>query len=264
MKEPATMSVLDRFGLSGRTILVAGGARGMGREAALLAAATGADIAVLDILADETAATVAEIRSTHGVRAAGYVADLSDAAAARAAVDQAIADLGRLHVLFNCTGIVYNTDILDIPPDDWARTMSVNVNAQFYVAQAVARHMAAHGGGSIVCIGSNSGVIVDRPQSQAHYNASKAAVHQMVKSLACELGDKNIRVNAVAPGFIVTEMTKKGMANPEWLDSWNANTPIGRLGRPDEIAHVMLFLASDAASFMTGAIVIADGGYTCW
>jgi len=236
----------------------------MGREIALLAAATGADIAILDILPDETAATLAEIRAGHGVRAAGFVADLSDAAAARAAVDQAIAELGRLDVLFNCTGIVYNTDVLDIPPEDWARTMSVNINAQFFVAQAVARHMSDNGGGAIVCIGSNSGFIVDRPQNQAHYNASKAAVHQMVKSLACELGPRNIRVNAVAPGFIVTEMTRKGIANPEWLDSWTANTPIGRLGSPEEIASIMLFLASDAASFMSGAIVIADGGYTCW
>lgn len=258
------MSVLDRFGLAGRGVIVAGGARGMGRETALLAAATGADIAILDVLPDETTATVAEIRDRCGVRASGHVADLSDAAAAQAAVGRAIADLGRAHVLFNCTGIVYNTDVLDIPPEDWARTMNVNVNAQFYVAQAVARHMATQGGGAIVCIGSNSGFIVDRPQTQAHYNASKAAVHQMVKSLACELGPKNIRVNAVAPGFIVTEMTKKGMSNPEWMGNWTENTPAGRLGTPGEIANVMLFLASDAASFMTGSIVIADGGYTCW
>lgn len=258
------MSVLDRYGLAGRTAIVAGGARGMGRAVAELAASTGADIAILDILEAETAETASHIAATFGRKAKGFVADLSDAAKAEQAVEAAIAELGRIDVLFNCTGIAPNTDVLDIPASEWAQVMNVNVNAQFYVAQPVARHMAGQGGGSIVCIGSNSGFIVDRPQPQAHYNASKAAVHQMVKSLACELGPKNVRVNAVAPGFIVTEMTKRGMSNPEWLTTWTQNTPMGRLGKPEEIASVMLFLASDASSFMTGSVVIADGGYTAW
>jgi NAD(P)-dependent dehydrogenase (short-subunit alcohol dehydrogenase family) len=258
------MSVLDRYGLAGRTAIVAGGARGMGRAVAELAASTGADIVILDILKTETAETAAHIASAYDRKTKGIVVDLADAAEAEAAVDAAVAEFGRIDVLFNCTGIAPNTDVLDIPAAEWAKVMTVNVNAQFYVAQPVARHMAANGGGSIVCIGSNSGFIVDRPQPQAHYNASKAAVHQMVKSLACELGPKNVRVNAVAPGFIVTEMTKRGMSNPEWLTTWEQNTPIGRLGKPDEIANVMLFLASEASSFMTGSIVIADGGYTAW
>lgn len=258
------MSVLDRYGLHGRTAIVAGGARGMGRAVAELAAQTGADIVILDILEAETRETAAHIASTHGRKTKGIVADLSDAKAAQTAVEQAVAEFGRIDVLFNCTGIAPNTYVLDIQADEWAQVMNVNVNAQFFVAQAVARHMAETGGGSIVCIGSNSGLIVDRPQPQAHYNASKAAVHQMVKSMACELGRKNIRINAVAPGFIVTEMTRRGMSNPEWLTTWTANTPMGRLGKPEEIANVMLFLASDAAAFMTGSIVIADGGYTAW
>ena len=258
------MSVLDRYGLRGRTALVAGGARGMGRAVAELAAQTGADIAILDILEAETRETAAHIASAYGRKTKGIVADLSDAKAAQTAVDQAVAAFGRIDVLFNCTGIAPNTYVLDIPAEEWAKVMNVNVNAQFFVAQAVARHMAEIGGGAIVCIGSNSGFIVDRPQPQAHYNASKAAVHQMVKSMACELGAKNIRINAVAPGFIVTEMTKRGMSNPEWLTTWTENTPMGRLGKPEEIANVMLFLASDASAFMTGSIVIADGGYTAW
>lgn len=258
------MSVLDRYGLNGRTAIVAGGARGMGRAIAELAAQTGADIVILDILEAETKETADYIASTYGRRTKGIVADLSDAAAAQAAVEQAVAEFGRIEVLFNCTGIAPNTYVLDIPAAEWAQVMNVNVNAQFFVAQAVARHMAEIGGGSIVCIGSNSGFIVDRPQPQAHYNASKAAVHQMVKSLACELGPKNVRVNAVAPGFIITEMTKRGMSNPEWLTTWTENTPMGRLGKPEEIANIMLFLASEASAFMTGSIVIADGGYTAW
>jgi NAD(P)-dependent dehydrogenase (short-subunit alcohol dehydrogenase family) len=258
------MSVLDRYGISGRIAIVAGGARGMGRAIAELAASTGADIAILDILEAETRETTAHIAATYGRRTKGIVADLSDPVQAARAVDAAVSEFGRVDVLFNCTGIAPNTDVLDIPPAEWAKVMNVNVNAQFYVAQSAAKHMAKQGGGAIVCIGSNSGFIVDRPQPQAHYNASKAAVHQMVKSLACELGPKNVRVNAVAPGFIVTEMTKRGMSNPEWLTTWTENTPMGRLGKPEEIANIMLFLASDASSFMTGSIVIADGGYTAW
>jgi NAD(P)-dependent dehydrogenase (short-subunit alcohol dehydrogenase family) len=121
---------------------------------------------------------------------------------------------------FGLAGRTANTDALDIPPEEWARVVSVNVNGQFYIAQAVGRHMAEQGGGSIVAIGSNSGFIVDRPQPQAHYNASKAAVHQMMKSLAIELVPKNIRVNAVAPGYVMTELTKRGMSDPEWLPIW--------------------------------------------
>lgn len=252
----------DRYGLSGRTAIVADGARGMGRPVAELAAQTGADIAILDILEAETGETAAHIASTYDCKTKGTVADLSDAKAAQAAVEPAVAAFGRVDVLFNCTGIAPNTYVLDIPADEWAQVMNVNVNAQFFVAQAAARHMADSGGGSIVGIGSNSGFIVDRPQPQAHYNASKAAVHQMVKSMACELGAKNIRINAVAPGF--TEMTKRGMSDPEWLTTWTDNTSMGRLGKPEEISNVMLFLASEASAFMTGSVVIAHGDYTAW
>ncbi len=173
-------------------------------------------------------------------------------------------DFGRVGVLFNCIGINPNTDFLEIPPEEWQDVMAVNVNAQFFVAQAFARQMARAGGGSIVAIGSNSGFTVDKPQPQAHYNTSKAAVHQMVKSMAIELAPHKIRVNAVAPGYVLTEMTKLGLSNAEWVKVWEEMTPMKRFAEPSEIANVMLFLASDAASYMTGSIVLVDGGYTCW
>jgi NAD(P)-dependent dehydrogenase (short-subunit alcohol dehydrogenase family) len=157
-----------------------------------------------------------------------------------------------------------NTDALEIPPEEWRSVMDVNVNAQFFAAQAFARKMVNAGGGSIVAIGSNSGFIVDKPQPRAHYNTSKAALHQMVKSLAVELAPHGIRVNAVAPGYVLTEMTKRGLGNAEWVKLWREMTPMGRFAEPAEIANVMLFLASDAASYVTGSVVLADGGYTCW
>ncbi|WP_127144490.1 glucose 1-dehydrogenase [Pelagibacterium montanilacus] len=258
------MNALERFGLAGKTAVITGGARGIGYAVAELCAQAGADIAIIDVLAEQAEDSAKAIAKATGKKAFAFGADLADAAAAKAVVDEAHRALGRIDVLMNCVGIGPNTEVLDIPAEEWAQVMNVNVNAQFYVGQAVARKMADAGGGSIVAIGSNSGFIVDRPQPQAHYNASKAAVHQMVKSMAIELAPKNIRVNAVAPGYVITEMTKRGMSNPEWLDIWVEATPMGRLGKPEEIANVMVFLASDAASYMTGSIVLADGGYTCW
>jgi len=258
------MTVLERFGLRGKIAIVAGGARGIGRSLAELAAASGADIAIVDILEDQAQRTAQEIALDSGKKVAAWGADLSDPTMVARVTDAISDQFGRLDILFNCIGINPNTPALDMAPQEWERVMQVNVNAQFYMLQAVARKMVAQGGGAIVVIGSNSGFIVDKPQPQAHYNSSKAALHQMVKSLAVELAPYNIRVNAVAPGYVITDMTARGMSNPEWLPLWREMTPMGRFGQPEEIANVMLFLASNAASYMTGSIVLADGGYTCW
>jgi NAD(P)-dependent dehydrogenase (short-subunit alcohol dehydrogenase family) len=258
------VDALHRFGLAGRVAIVTGGARGIGRAIAELAAATGAEVALIDMLGPLAHETATEIAHKTGRRVQAFVADLSDPKQAADVTETVTNAFGRVNVLFNCIGINPNTDVLEISPEEWTNVITVNVNAQFFIAQAVARHMAANNGGSIVAIGSNSGCIVDRPQPQAHYNTSKAAVHQMVKSLAVELAPKNIRVNAVAPGYVLTELTKKGVSNPEWLPIWINSTPIGRLGTPEEIANVMLFLASDASSYMTGSVVLVDGGYCCW
>jgi NAD(P)-dependent dehydrogenase (short-subunit alcohol dehydrogenase family) len=258
------MNAVDRFRLDGRTAVVTGGARGIGLATAALSAAAGADIAIVDILGKRGRASAAKLHSESGRTVRFYEADLRDAKRANAVADEIVSDFGNIDILYNCIGIGPNTDLLAISPEEWRDVIDVNVNAQFFIAQAVARHMVAEGGGSIVAIGSNSGLIVDRPQPQAHYNASKAAVHQMVKSMAIELAPHKIRVNAVAPGFIMTEMTEAGAANPEWMEAWTGNTPLARLGKPDEIAYAMLFLASDAASYMTGSILVVDGGYTCW
>jgi NAD(P)-dependent dehydrogenase (short-subunit alcohol dehydrogenase family) len=254
---------LEQFRLDGRTAVVTGGARGIGFAIASLAAEAGADIAIVDLL-EQGADSAKAIAEKTGRRTKFYQADLRDPAKARAVADDVENDFGRVRVLFNCIGINPNTGFLEIPPEEWQDVMAVNVNAQFFVGQAFARKMAASGGGSIVVIGSNSGFTVDKPQPQAHYNTSKAAVHQMVKSMAIELAPHKIRVNAVAPGYVLTEMTKLGLSNTEWVKIWEEMTPMKRFAEPAEIANVMLFLASDASSYMTGSIVLADGGYTCW
>ncbi len=258
------MTPIDKFGLDGKVVVVTGGARGIGYAVAELSASTGADIAIVDILDDAGTAAVHNLNSSSGKKMRFYKADLRDPAQARDVAAKVEADFGRVNVLFNCIGVNPNTDVLEIPAEEWTNVMNVNVNGQFFIAQAFAKQMARQGGGSIVAIGSNSGFIVDKPQPQAHYNTSKAAVHQMVKALAVELAPFKIRVNAVAPGYVLTEMTKRGLGNQEWVKIWEEMTPMHRFAEPSEIAYTMLFLASDAASYVTGAILLVDGGYTCW
>ncbi|MGO7542362.1 SDR family oxidoreductase [Rhizobium ruizarguesonis] len=258
------MSPLNRFRLDGQTVVVTGAARGIGFAVAELCVDAGANVAIVDILEEQGQASAKRLADASGKSVRFYSADLRDWKRAETVVEDINRDFGPVNVLMNCIGIGPNTDFLKISPQEWQDVMNVNVNAQFFIAQAVAKTMVDNGGGSIVSIGSNSGLIVDRPQPQAHYNASKAAVHQMIKSMACELAPHKIRVNAVAPGFIVTDMTKEAIINSGWLPTWELNTPMGRMGKPEEIAFAMLYLASDAASYVTGSILVVDGGYTCW
>ncbi len=257
------MDALKKFRLEGRTAVVAGGARGIGYASAELMAGAGADIVLVDLEEKLGRASAERLRET-GRQVAFHHADLRDPAAAARVAESVEDDFGRADILVNCVGICHNTDVLEIPAEEWRQVMQVNVDAQFFTAQAFARRMVAAGGGSIVCIGSNSGFTVDKPQPQAHYNASKAAVHQMVRSLAVELATRNVRVNAVAPGYTLTEMTKRGLSKREWVEVWEEMTPMRRFADPDEIAHAVLYLASDAASYVTGSVLLVDGGYSCW
>ena len=258
------MTPTDKFGLSSKVAVVTGGARGIGYAVADLSASVGADIAIIDILDDVGTDAAKNLSRSSGRKVNFYKADLRDPAQAKQVAAKVEEDFGKVDVLFNCIGVNPNTDVLDIPAEEWTNVLNVNVNGQFFIAQAFAKQMARHGGGSIVAIGSNSGFIIDKPQPQAHYNTSKAAVHQMVKALAVELAPYKIRVNAVAPGYVLTEMTKRGLSNKEWVTVWEEMTPMRRFAEPSEIAYTMLFLASDAASYVTGAILLVDGGYTCW
>jgi NAD(P)-dependent dehydrogenase (short-subunit alcohol dehydrogenase family) len=264
LAQESLMNAIDKFKLDGKTAVVTGGARGIGYSVAELSASVGADIAIVDILDDVGVDAARRLAQSSGRRVEFYQADLRDPSSVDAVAAKVEADLGRVDVLFNCIGVNPNTHVLEIPAEEWQNVMNVNVNGQFFAAQAFAKQMARHGGGSIVAIGSNSGFIVDKPQPQAHYNTSKAAVHQMVKSLAVELAPHKIRVNAVAPGYVLTEMTKRGLDTSEWVKLWEEMTPMHRFAEPSEVAYTMLFLASDAASYVTGAILLVDGGYTCW
>lgn len=254
----------ERLKLDGRVAVVTGGGRGIGLACAEALAETGARVVIADAdaaVAEEGRATLAE----KGIDAAVIALDVTDPTAVTAAADDIVARFGRVDVLVANAGIARSgVAAEDVTDELWLNVNDVNYNGVFWCNRAFGRHMLKAGKGSIVNIGSMSGFIVNRPQDQAYYNASKAAVHHLTKSLAAEWGPRGVRVNAVAPTYIETPMTKFAYDKPGWVDAWLRDTPMNRLGQPAEIASVVQFLASDAASLMTGSIVLADGGFTCW
>jgi NAD(P)-dependent dehydrogenase (short-subunit alcohol dehydrogenase family) len=172
---------------------------------------------------------------------------------------------GKVDILVNNAGIARSeTPAETVTDEHWLNVLDVNLNGTFWCCRAFGKHMLAKKSGAIVNIGSMSGFIVNKPQEQSYYNASKAGVHHLTKSLAAEWGARGVRVNAVAPTYIATPLNEFVKSKPEMYNAWIGGTPMGRLGEVEEIASVVLFLASDAASLMTGSIVLADGGYTCW
>lgn len=257
---------MNKFRLDDRVAVVTGAARGIGFAIAEALAEAGARVVLTDYDAKALDDAVARLAAT-GAKVEGEVFDVTDPAAAQRVNDAIVARHGHVDVLVNNAGIaISDHPAEDMSDETWSRVIDVNLTGVFRACRAFGRGMLERGGGSIVNIGSMSGFIVNRPQEQVNYNASKAGVHHLTRSLAAEWGARGVRVNAVAPTYIDTEMNQYVHAkeNEARLQGWVGNTPMHRLGRVDEIASVVLFLASDAASLMTGAIVLADGGYVCW
>lgn len=253
------MSVLNKFDLTGRTALVTGATRGLGRQFAHSLAEAGADIIVHGRdkeAAQEVAQSIQELgRTTHVI-----IGDLGTADEARDVVARALQEAGRIDVLINNAGACIHNPALDVTEAEWDHVINTNLTALWHVSQSVGQHMTERGSGTIVNIGSISGMIVNRPQMQPAYNASKAAVHQLTKSLAAEWAPLGVRVNALAPGYIKTDMSP--VDEPQFRRYWIEDAPQQRYATPDELGPAIVFLASDASSFMSGTVLVVDGGYT--
>ncbi len=253
------------FRLDRRKVVVTGAARGIGYAIARAAAMSGASLAVLDLEQAALDRAAAQLRDdVEGAEVAVQTCDVSSYESVRAARQALEAGWGQADVLVNNAGIFSNAPAQELTVEEWDRVLHVNLSGAFYCSQVFGAPMIEARSGSIVCVASMSGLIVNRPQPQVGYNVSKAGVIMLTKSLAAEWAPFGIRVNAVAPGYIRSAITESFLAQGNVRDYWLGGTPLGRLGAPEEIADVVVFLASDAASFVTGETVVADGGYTVW
>ena len=249
--------------LQGRIAMVTGGARGLGYQMATALARYGVDIALLDLL-PEVGESAQRLASAAGVRAIGLTADVTDEASLAAATAAVVEELGTPSILVNSAGVTVWGESAEVPAAEWRKVIDINLTGTFLTCQAFARAVFAAGGtGTVVNISSMSGFIVNIPQAQASYNASKAAVDQLTRSLAVEWIGKGIRLNAVAPGYFRSQMTRQFLEqNTELGTYWTGLIPAGRMGEPEDLDGLVTFLASDASRYIVGESIVIDGGYS--
>jgi NAD(P)-dependent dehydrogenase (short-subunit alcohol dehydrogenase family) len=255
------MGVLDAFRLTGKVAVVTGGNRGLGRAFALALAEAGANVAVVGRDEERSSAVLDELGERTGEALAVH-ADVTVRADVERMLAEVTAALGPVDVLVNNAGTCVHRPALEVTDEEWRSVFDVNVDGLWLCSTVVGAQMVQRGTGSIVNIGSISGQIVNRPQMQPAYNASKAAVHQLTKSLAAEWAPAGVRVNALAPGYVKTDMAP--VDEPRYQRYWVQDAAMQRYATPEEIAPSVVYLASDASSFMTGSVVVVDGGYTLW
>lgn len=250
-------------GLTGSTAIVTGGGRGLGLAIARDLAAHGAAVGLIDILSD-VEQTAVELSAEFGVPAAAVIADVRDPAAVEAAFATLRSKAGTADLLVTAAGITIWGEAADVTPEDWQRVIDINLNGTFFACQSFARGLLEQGrGGSAVLISSMSAAIVNVPQFQASYHASKAAVSMLAKAVAVEWAPKGIRVNAVEPGYMLSDMTRQFMdANPDLAGQWRSMIPLGRMGEPADLVGLVRFLCSADSGYITGQSMVIDGGYT--
>ena len=259
------MSILDKFSLAGKHAIVTGAERGIGLEIAVGFAEAGADVLIAGLQEELFPEALARVRQT-GVQCECWKTDISSEESVRAMVAYAKERFGRIDVLVNNAGVNKLAPAEEMPLEIWQRIIGVNLTGTFLVSREVGAVMLAQGGGNIVNIASMSGLVVNPlPQQQCAYNSSKAGVIMLTKCMANEWAERNVRVNAIAPGFMRTPLTRKRLETPNdpAVKKWIGGTPMQRVGPPDELVGAALYLATDASTFTTGVVLSVDGGYTC-
>jgi sorbose reductase len=254
------MNVLDLFDLRGKRALVTGGSSGIGRKVALAYVEAGAEVAIAARHSETLEEVAAELTAAGG-KVVAIRCDVTQPDQVTQMLETMTAELGGVDIAVCNAGIVSVVPMLEMPPEEFQRIQDTNVTGVFLTAQAVARAMVRQGqGGVIINTASMSGHIINIPQQVGHYCASKAAVIHLTKAMAVEFAPHKIRVNSVSPGYILTELVEP---LAEYHALWEPKIPMRRLGQPEELTGLYLYLASEASSYMTGSDIVIDGGYSC-
>ena len=258
------MGIVEKMRLDGKKGFVTGAARGIGKCTATAFAEAGADVAIVDVDLDVAKETAEEIAKATGRKVIALKCDCTDEKQVNDMVAQVVSQLGGLDFCHNNAGICINAPAEEMSYEQWYKVININLTGIFLTDIAAGKYMLEHGGGSIINTASMSGHIVNVPQPQCAYNASKAGVIQLTKSLAIEWAKRGVRVNSISPGYIGTELVNSSDFLVPLIEKWNAMAPMGRLGRPEELQSICVYLAGDTSSFTTGSDFVIDGAFTCF
>ncbi len=258
------MGILEKMRLDGKKIFVTGGARGIGKRLAIALSEAGADVAIVDVDLDEASKTASEISALTGNNTLAIKTDITDAEQVNQMIDSILQSFGRIDVAFCNAGIGHTVAVEDDTLENWSRVINVNLNGTFLTAQAAGKVMIKQGGGVIVNTASMSAHITNIPQKECSYAASKAGVIAMSRNMAVEWADKNVRVNTISPGYMATEMTMSDPTLAPLIGQWEQLIPLKRMGTPEELEAIAVYLAGDMSSYTSGADFRIDGAYTCF
>ena len=258
------MGIIEQMRLDGKKGFVTGAARGIGKCTATGFAEAGADVAIVDLDFQEAQKIAAELAEATGRKVIAIKCDCTNKEEVDAMVNQVVSELGGLDFCHANAGICINAPAEEMTYEQWLKVININLNGVFLTDIAAGKYMLANGGGSIINTASMSAHIVNVPQPQCAYNASKAAVIQLTKSLAIEWAKKGVRVNSISPGYIGTDLVLTSKTLIPLIEKWNAMAPMGRLGKPEELESICVYLAGDTSSFTTGSDFIIDGAFTCF
>lgn len=258
------MGIIEKMRLDGKKGFITGAARGIGKCTATAFAEAGADIAIVDMDITVAETTAKEIAQATGRKVIALKCDVTDEQQVQTMVDEVVKQLGGLNFCHANAGICINAAATQMTYAQWKKNIDVNLNSVFLTDTIAGKYMLEHGGGSIINTASMSAHIVNVPQPQCAYNASKAAVIQLTKSLAIEWAKHNVRVNSISPGYIGTDLTLSSETLKPLIAQWNAMAPMGRLGKPEELESICVYLAGDTSTFTNGADFVIDGAFTCF